>query len=325
MNIFEYVSQEDIFNKYFHEVNLKARYINTLRPGDKNPGCFYQYRNGKLYFTDYANADKPKMDCIDIVMKLYNISAKEAFEVIKKDFNLSFMPTSFKGDIITPSKIKDYESIPKKTTYSPSEIIVVNQDFKQIDIDYWNQYSITVDTLNKFNVKSCFKAYIDKQLYHIWIPQDPMYSYCEKDKFYKLYRPKASKNRKWRTNISGGILEGYKQLPNSGELLIITKSLKDVMCLYQLGYNSVGVRSETTLMSPNAMNILRDRFEKIIILFDNDDTGIQSIDKIKQEYGINGFYIEKKLDSKDVSDLIKNTSMDFAKEYIKNEAENICK
>ena len=45
----------------------------------------------------------------------------------------------------------------------------------------------------------------------------------------KIYQPYS--NFKWLSNTSASDLQGLSQLPDRGDTLVITKSLKDVMCL----------------------------------------------------------------------------------------------
>ena len=54
-----------------------------------------------------------------------------------------------------------------------------------------------------------------------------MYAYKVNSKF-KIYRPLNSKYTKWRTNLEITDIQGYAQLPDTNDLLIITKSLKDI-------------------------------------------------------------------------------------------------
>ena len=137
---------------------------------------------------------------------------------------------------------------------------------------------------------------------------DPCYRYKEKDKF-KLYRPLAKKKElKFRTNFFGGILEGYEQLPHRGKLLIVTKSRKDVMTLHSLGYNAVSVRSENTPMSENAFELLKHRFEQIILWFDPDSAGIQGASKMQKLYGLPLFNYDGKY-GKDPSDIYRDNGV----------------
>ena len=83
-----------------------------------------------------------------------------------------------------------------------------------------------------------------------------MYAYKVFDKF-KIYRPLASKYTKWRTNLTTSDVQGLAQIPEKGDLLIITKSLKDVMVLYEMGYTAISAASETTFIPEDIISGLK--------------------------------------------------------------------
>lgn len=306
MDIFDYVSQEDVFNRYWFKVDLKTKYINPLRPGDKKPGCIYSYNKGNLHFIDWGASPRTHYSCIDIITQLYNCDFKNAINIIKKDFNINYSPTSFnKTRDVSIKKIENKVSFNQEITKEPCKINFIRQDFNQIDFNFWNQYGISFNTLNKYNVNAARISFINDKIYHLYTNADPQYVYTEKDELHKIYRPRSNKSTKWRTNYRGGILEGYQLLPEKGLDLFITKSLKDVMVLYELGFNAVAVKSETSLASNNAMNILKNRFENIIVFFDNDETGLNSMKKFASEYNVKTIHIPKNLNTKDISDFVK--------------------
>ena len=70
------------------------------------------------------------------------------------------------------------------------------------------------------------------------------------------------------------ILEGYDELPPFGKLLIITKSLKDVIFLRQAGYFAVATSGETSfnILSLYAWE-LSERFEDVVAWGDPDKAG----------------------------------------------------
>ena len=300
-NIFDYISEIDIFNKYFLKVDFKAKYINPLRPDDTTPGAYYHQKDGKIKFIDWG-ASPTHYTAIDVVMLMYNLSFIEAIQLIKQDFGLDFKNYSFTPEIRQIKYVGN--TIIEKEPVFKAIISPTLRDFNKRDMDYWNQYYISLKTLKKYCVSVVDRCYINEQLYHIYTNADPMYCYQEKD-LYKIYRPYGGRSRKWRTNFSGGILEGYSQLPEKGELLIITKSRKDVMVLSEMHYNAVAVKSETSIPSTNAMQLLKSRFKNIICLFDNDSTGINALNKINSVYNLKTTKIDSNYGVKDISDFIK--------------------
>jgi 5S rRNA maturation endonuclease (ribonuclease M5) len=142
-----------------------------------------------------------------------------------------------------------------------------------------------------------------------------MYAYKVDDKF-KIYRPLASKYTKWRTNLNNTNIQGYAQLPESGDLLFITKSLKDVMCLYEMGFTAISPSSETTFIPDNVLESLHKRFKNIIILFDRDEAGVKNARKCSKEYGLDAIFVHKKFKAKDVSDAVKANGFSIVKNWL---------
>lgn len=82
------------------------------------------------------------------------------------------------------------------------------------------------------------------------------------------------------------MIQGTHMLPKSGEYLVITKSMKDCMVLYELGIPAIAPCSETTFISDSQYRKLKERFDNIVILWDNDLTGIKFANKFRKQYDI---------------------------------------
>ena len=143
-----------------------------------------------------------------------------------------------------------------------------------------------------------------------------MYAYKVYDRF-KIYRPLASKYTKWRTNLTNRHVQGLAELPKEGgNLLIITKSLKDVMCLYEMGFYAISPSSETTFIPEDMLQSLRSKWKHIVILFDRDKTGMFKAREYSKKYKLDCIFVNKKFKAKDVSDAVKGNSFFEVKEWL---------
>jgi len=105
-------------------------------------------------------------------------------------------------------------------------------------------------------------------------------------------------------------------LPKSGELLVITKSLKDVMSIHDIvGVPAIGLQSESVMMKDSVMDEYKSRFKKVVCLFDNDDAGIKLAKEFSKRYNVPHFFVLPISNSKDFSDFVKNTTINFSIEY----------
>ena len=143
-----------------------------------------------------------------------------------------------------------------------------------------------------------------------------MYAYKVYDRF-KIYRPLASKYTKWRTNLTNEHVQGLAELPKEGgNLLIITKSLKDVMCLYEMGYYAIAASSETTFIPDNILKSLKTKWKHIVILYDRDKTGMKKAREYSRQTKFDAFFVNKKFNSKDISDAVKTRGYWTVKEWL---------
>ena len=106
--------------------------------------------------------------------------------------------------------------------------------------------------------------------------------------------------------------QGWKQLPEKGDELIITKSLKDVMSIDSiLGIPAVSLQSEGTKPKPHIIQELKNRFKTIYLLYDNDfdkekNWGQIFAKELYKEFDMINLMIPSEFESKDFSDLVKN-------------------
>ena len=122
--------------------------------------------------------------------------------------------------------------------------------------------------------------------------------------------------------MKGGILECWEQLTEKGEVLILTKSRKDVMALYECGFNAVACKSESSLVSNNAISLLKKRFNHIIIFYDNDEAGQTYSKKLSKKYSLNSIELPQDTAGtlpKDPSDFIQVYGQKHLKTFINKE------
>jgi DNA primase len=120
---------------------------------------------------------------------------------------------------------------------------------------------------------------------------------------WRIYLPKHRKKEpKFLSNWRATMLQGAKQLPSSGDTLVVTKALKDVACLYSLGITAIAPNSENLFLTEKQFEALHKRFKNIVIFYDNDLAGIQNMNKFRKKFGVKCFWIPRKYGAKDISD-----------------------
>ena len=317
-NILEKISEYDIFKAYcpyFQDIDKK--FIATLNrnKSEKLPSANITYYRSKLWYKDFGSPNKA-IDCFSYIQTKYKVSFIRALGIINLDFNLGLQ-----GETL-PRPSLNYIGLPDVMFDKKEKVsTIIRPKFRQWlqrDKKYWEvDYSISKPTLEYYNVKPV-QWYLlndkfiqgEKLTYSYFVDQE------DKVKYYKIYSP-LSLTSKWITNCKAHHYQGYNQLPMSGNLLIITKALKDVMVLYRMGYSSIAPSSESALIDDDFMRLLHRRFEKIILLFDNDEGGLRGASRLTYHHGINSIIIPYEYHSKDISDTIKLHGFDKGKEVMK--------
>lgn len=298
------VTEYDIYAQYIGSFKVGMIYNSPFRK-DKNPsfGIYYSKRTKQLLFKDHGTGE-----CGNVIkfVSLYT-GITDYNEILK--------------DIVDKLKITNKTKLVSSKQYIPSTetvIGIVRQDFTQIDINYWAQFNISLDTLKKYDVFS-IKYYLCNGIVKgVYKNENPMYAYKVYNNF-KIYRPLGDKYTKWRNNLTEMDIQGFKQLPDSGDILFITKSMKDVMCLHEMGYSAISPSSESTFIPNVVLEDLKKRFKRIIVLFDRDRAGVKYSRKVGKQYGLEVMLMHKKFHSKDVSDSIKSTSFQEVSQWLDKE------
>jgi DNA primase len=103
------------------------------------------------------------------------------------------------------------------------------------------------------------------------------------------------------------MLQGLDQLKYESNLLIITKSKKDVMVYDLLGYESVAPHSEALSKWEMHLPHLQNNYDQILINFDNDEAGYIASESVINKYSnLIPLFIPIESNQKDISDYIKS-------------------
>ena len=302
-DLLDKVSDYDIYSYYLGSFKPGKLMNSPLRPDDKIPSfAIFPSKTGDLLFKDHGTGESGNALKF---MKLYRqLDTREEIERELLKIVKCVNPTQTARKAVRVAE-----------NASTTLIGIVRQPFTEIDKQYWKQFHISTDTLRLFNVFSIKYFLCNNIVRGVYKEDNPMYAYKVDDKF-KIYRPLASKYTKWRTNLNNTNIQGYAQLPEKGNLLIITKSLKDVMCLYEMGFTAISPSSETTFLPDDVLKSLHKRFKNIVILYDRDQAGVKNARQYSKEYGLDAIFIHKKFKAKDVSDAVKANGFVVVKEWL---------
>lgn len=306
------INQESIMQYYTGiDVNSKKLFLSPVRQDNKVTCGIYKSKSGILYIHDFATNEH--LDCWNIVMRLFNCDYFEALSIIAKDFNL------IKGSSNKERKAPEIVDSVKES--ESSRIQVQLKDFTSDELDWWKHFGISKKLLKLFKVYSIQNVFLNGELKFTSSSKCPIYGYYfGKDKNgeekWKLYFP-LRKEFRFLNNTNKKLLQGYHQLPKEGDLLVITKSMKDVIALRGFEIAAVAPNSETLFINDKQLEEFKRRFKHILVVYDNDRPGLYNMAKIRRQYpNLNYFYMPWYL-SKDFTDSIKLVGVENMKEYVK--------
>lgn len=295
----------DIYSYYVGQFKIGKLFNSPLRSDDKNPSfAIFKGVDGRLFFKDHGSGEGG--NAIKFVKLYKGIQTRDELERELLRIVRKMNPNS--GNVI--------RTYSYSVDSGPTDIGIVRQPFTDVDKQYWKQFHISIDTLKKFQVFSIKYFLCNRVVRGTYKETSPMYAYKIDDKF-KIYRPLASKYTKWRTNLTNRNVQGLSEIPKEGgNLLIITKSLKDVMCLYEMGFNAIAASSETTFIPDDILQSLRSKWKHTVILYDRDKTGMLESRKYSRQYKLDAIFVHKKFKAKDISDAVKYNSFAEVKNWL---------
>lgn len=134
------VTEYDIYAKYIGQFKVGMIYNSPFRK-DKNPsfGIYYSKRTKQLLFKDHGTGE-----CGNVIKFVSLFTGKTEYNDILSDI-------VDKLNITNNTKL-----VSSKQYIPPTETVigVVRQEFTDVDINYWKQFNISINTLKKFNVNS---------------------------------------------------------------------------------------------------------------------------------------------------------------------------
>lgn len=293
---FSIVEQSQILSNLGFEIAFSSYIKNPLRE-DTKPNCRLVLEGNKIIFIDYGS--NIYGDCVSLYRKWKSVSRQKAIEDLNKILENSEIPVP---EII---ETKEKNNIPINIQYNSS---------KEKDLySYFYDYFITYETLQQYKVLVGILVLVKQKIIETFrhTEKEPCFLYLTSEGI-KMYRPNSVK--KWRTTSS--FIQGIEQLDKrrSYDFIIITKSLKDVMVLHELGFPAISCGSETTKVNIDYLNRIF-KCREFIILYDNDKAGIKAAQEFTEQRHI---FIPAETGKKDISDYIKEFGIDNSKILINN-------
>lgn len=305
----------------------KGLIVSPLRK-DTRPTCaFYRSKQNRLIFKDFSGDFIG--DCFEVVMRINSCGFAKALSIIANDFGLIKRPDLKKNKPkleYTGSKLQETEE---------SVIQVEIRPFQEYELNWWASFGISEETLKKFKVFSCKNVFLNGHLFHIEKDRQLVFGYfggisASGLEYWRIYFP-SQRRMKFIGNWRSSKLQGAHMLPKEGgDTLVVTKSQKDVMLLYELGIPAIAPCSENLFLTDSQYEKCKKKFKRIVVVYDNDRPGKANLAKIRRKFkDVIVTFIPNSTGCKDLSDFRKRYGhkktvelINKAKEYYGEETEN---
>jgi hypothetical protein len=205
-------------------------------------------------------------------MKTQGMNYPSALEDIARRFKI------LSGETRTPER--------HPVTIEPKpvcEIRIGSQPWDALHIEWWADYGVDMELLEKFNVVPVRHVWLNGKLYYnrdFSKTNEVVFAYRFGGYDYKIYFPMRKERRFLHSNPD--ILQGWNQLPETNEFIVITKSMKDVICLAMFNIPAIAPMGETTHVSDSVLEILKERFDRLYALYDRDPVGKRALVKFRK-------------------------------------------
>lgn len=293
-------SEETYMSTYLGIPVRKGLFISPLRKDHKPTASFYRNKKQELIFHDFGIGFHGNF--IDVVKFINQCDYRKALHIIAEDFHYIEKESDRPAIKIKTTDVKIEEK-------AETTIQIEPQPFQDYELRWWQSFGIQEKTLKKFKVFSCKSVFLNGIYYKSSSPRSMAFGYYggrrNGSELWRIYFPQNHTYR-FLSNWPRTIIQGIRQLPKElNDQLVITKSLKDTMILYEAGIPAIAPCSETVIIQQPQMDKLTGLASNIIYIGDNDLPGVKGAHKYKKLYPfIRCVFIKRKY-AKDMSDLYK--------------------
>jgi hypothetical protein len=307
------VPREWIFEFYLTigvKLNGESVKIKSIfNPSDKIPSMiiYFDGRSGQYKFKDLSSGYQG--DAIRLVELLYNLNRDGAKAKIISDYE----------DYCSRSNTVVTETITAAARFKLSDFQI--RHWNTNDKNYWSAYKISSSMLEAYNINpleyyELTREKGEHEKDRMRVQRDCIYGYFKEDgTLYKIYQPKVIAKKFLKI---GDYVQGYEQLRYDSKYLVLVASLKDLLCFNLLGINNIEAiapDAESTILPKEMIERLKDKYSRVFVLFDNDETGRRYSIRYHDEYGFTPIYLKS---DKDIADAVKNQGVESTRDVIFN-------
>lgn len=323
-DILKEVKETQILFYYLGYSAIKGNIKSPIH-NDTRPSFSIKEYNGSIRYKDFGG-NGYQGNLYDLLSKVFNKTYLEVLDMIYKDLDkIKKSPETLFTESTKIQLVRTSSGNVKKSENISLKVII--RPWKDYDTEFWKQFGITIPFLTACNNYAISHIILEGSEGIKKIPAEKYaYAYVEfKDgkSTIKVYQP-FSTDHKWSNKHDPSVWDLWNKLPPTGDILIITSSRKDAMCIWEnIGIPSTSLQAESYLPKPQVIEELKRRFKNIYLLYDNDynkdkNWGKQFAKKLSEAFDIPMLLIPSIFKTKDPSDFYKKYGKEAFKKLIKN-------
>jgi hypothetical protein len=314
-DIEKYVNSYDMFRYYVGNFKLGVPILSPLED-ERKPSFAIFAKGDKVLFNDFRFGGG---DIIQFVKLKFGLDFRGAINKIVQDAGLT---DKFRSDLnYVPKPLIRHNKIIK---HIKPVIKIKTRKWTDNDLQFWSTFHISKETLAKYRISPITYIFINSKIIKADRLAYVFKEFKDGEVSYTIYQP-LSKTMKWFKSHDSSVFYGWSQLPETSEVLIMTKSMKDVMTIDSItGLPAVALQNEKLRPKAHVIEQLKSRFDKIYLFYDNDyaneEKGKDNYGRkfgciIAKEFGLTQIeipdIIAEMYDAKDPSDLAKYAGKEY--------------
>lgn len=294
------VREEDLLAYYFGIRELPCLISSPFRK-DENPSfVFFPSGDGAVLYKDLALGDTGNL--FQALKTMWGTDENTMLIKINEDIKCGQLVNT-----VFHEKQGRHNTTQKRYK---SHIDVKVRNWREYDIEYWESFGIGKTWLTYAEIFPVSHIFISNKKGQFSYPADKYaYVYIERKEgniTKKIYQPFNKAGFKWCSDNDKSVVALWTKVPKYGDKICICSSVKDALCLWSnTGIPSIAIQGEGFPMSQHAINDLKNRFNKVYILLDNDKPGIDNGIKLSMATGFINIQLPQFEGGKDISDFYK--------------------
>lgn len=303
-----------IFSYYFGPFKIGNIYSSKFRK-DKNPSTgFYISSSGKLIYNDLRTGEK--LDCFAFVQKLFGIDFNGCKLRIATDFGLLGSEMSVEAQEAVQVAY-DLDTTYKKET----KIQFLSQKWNTEALAFWKDYHITKEELKHEGVYFIKDLFVNgrKIANRTDSLRFALTAEYKGEELTKVYSIGSEDTLKWMSNIPLFVPFGLKTLNKQSDTCFTGKAVKDMIIIKKFLPSVLASQNESPSSLIKVKKNLLSTFKFNYLGWDNDETGLQGMDIMKEE-GFIPWHVKIELFDKgikDISDLAKYKGLKAVEQFLK--------